>query len=149
MADPIVRTYDSKAISMSFTTPAGVAIMSGSGLPDGDFLAISCPDTFEGIDGADGGHDRVNMNNNTLDLEIILKKTNPVNDILTTIHETDKVLNTGKGALNIVDTAGTMFCKSQQAYITKRPDVSLGKSMPTVTWSFKVPNALYNPGSNL
>jgi len=149
MPDAVVRTYDSKAISISFVTPAGSAIISGAGLPDGDFLAISCPDTFEGVDGADGGHDRVNMNNNTIDVEVTLKKTAPVNDLLYAIHEADKISNTGKGAFNAVDNNGTMFCKSQSAYITKRPDVTLGKSMPTVTWSFKLPLAQYSPGYNL
>jgi hypothetical protein len=149
MGDPVVRTYDSKAISMSFYTPAGNVIVSGSGLPDGDFLSITCPDSFEGNDGADGGHDRTNMNNNTIDVEITLKKTSLANETLSTIHETDRLLSTGKGVFNIVDLNGTMYCKSQQAYITKRPDLSMGKSMPTITWTFKFPNAQYNPGYNL
>lgn len=147
--DPVVRTYDSKKIAMSFTAPAGSAIISSRGLPDGDFLAITAPDTFEGVDGADGGHDRVNMNNGTYDVEITLKKTSPVNDELAAIFEADKLNNTGKGVLNIVDGNGTMYLKSQQAYIVKNTDLTLGKSMSTTTWVFKAPMALFNPGYNL
>lgn len=149
MADPVVRTYDSKSIAMSFITPVAPALISGAGLPDGDFLSITCPDSFEGVDGADGGHDRINLNNNTIDIEITLKKTSSINDILSLIHETDRQFNNGKGALNIVDTNGTMFLNSAFAYITKRPDLSLGKAMGTITWTFKAPNANYNPGQNL
>lgn len=148
MADPITRTYDSKGITMSFSTPVLNSILSGRGLPDGDFLAITCPDSFEGVDGADGGHDRVNLNNNTLTVEITLKKTSPVNDELTAIHIADKASNTGKGALNIVDINGTMFLKSFQAYITKFAEVTLGKGIAGVTWTFMAPLAQYNPGSN-
>ena len=146
--DPVVRTYDSKLISMSFTTPAGQAIMSGAGLPDGDFLSITAPEVFEGSDGADGGHDRSNMNVGSYPVEITLKKTSPANDFLMAVHEADKLSNTGKGALNIVDLGGTMYLKAGQAYIIKPPDMSLGKGMPTVTWSFMAPNAKYNPGYN-
>lgn len=148
MADPVVRTYDSKSISMSFSTSIQDVIMSGRGLPDGDFLAITFPDTFEGIDGADGGHDRVNMNNNTADVVITLKKTSPANEELSTIHETDKTSNTGVGSLNIVDLNGTMYLKSQQAYITKRTDVTFGKGIPAVAWNFKAPLAVWNTGYN-
>ncbi len=147
MADPVVRTYDSKGIAMSFNTPVGNVIFTG--LPDGDFLSITAPEGFAGEDGADGTHDRVNLNNNTLDIEITLKKTSPVNFALSAIHLADKQFNTGKGSLNIVDTQGTMFAKSPQAYITKYADVTLGKGVPAVTWTFKAPNALYNVGNNL
>jgi hypothetical protein len=147
--DPIVRTYDSKAIAMSFTTPIQNVIISGSGLPDGDFLAITAPDSFEGEDGADGTHDRVNLNNNTLDIEISVKKTSFVNDLLSAIHAADKATNQGKGTLNIVDTNGTMKVSSFQAYITKYADQTLGKGIPVTTWSFKAPNAVYHLGQNL
>lgn len=147
--DPVVRTYDSKAIAMSFNTPIQDVIISGTGLPDGDFLAITAPESFAGEDGADGTHDRVNLNNNTLTVEITLKKSSVTNTLLSAIHQTDKLTNLGKGALNIVDTNGTMFLKSDQAYITKYADVTLGKGIAAVTWTFMAPNAKYNVGNNL
>ena len=149
MADPITRTYDSKLIAMSFVTHVGAAIISGSGLPDGDFLAITAPESFSGEDGADGTHDRVNLNNNTLDIAITVKKTSTSNTLLSQIHRLDKLLNTGKGTLNIADGNGHMFVYSGQAYITKYADVTLGKGVAAVTWNYKVPNAAYNVGGNL
>ena len=78
-----------------------------------------------------------------------MKKTSPVNSELSAIHELDRLLNTGKGALNIVDTNGTMYLKSGNAYITKRAEVTLGKGMSTVSWTFKAPNCKWNTGHNL
>lgn len=147
--DPVVRTYDSKAIAMSFNNPVQDVIISGTGLPDGDFLSITTPDSFVGEDGADGTHDRANLNNNTLTVEITLKKSSLTNTLLSTVHQADKLTNLGKGALNIVDTNGTMFLISSQAYITKFAEVTLGKGISAVTWTFMAPNAKYNVGNNL
>jgi len=141
--DGSVRTYSPKEISITW----GEIIFTG--FADGDFLAISGEDGFESREGSDGSEDRVNKNKLGRNVDITIMKTSITNDALYAAFETDRLSNNGKKPLFIKDLNGTMQLTSAQAYIKKIPDTTLGDSAGNITWNFRAPQAVFNPGSNL
>ena len=143
--DPLVRTYDPKLNIVTF----GTILMSG--FAEGDAITISQPDdSFELIRGSDGTIDRVNKNILHVVVEINLKSTSPVNDLLSIIHKNDKLTNGGKLPLIIKDlnSAATLLT-APQAWIVKPADVTKSDSIGTFTWTFHTGIADYNPSGNL
>lgn len=141
--DRSVRTYGGKFISITF----GAIIMTG--FVDGDFLAITGEDVFVAREGADGSEDRVNTSKTGRDVDVTLMKTSITNDVLSTAFEIDINTNQGKQPFLAKDLNGTMSMFSEQAYIKKKVDVTLGDGAPAVTWNFRCPQTVFNPGSNL
>lgn len=142
-SDRTTRTLDPKLISIIY----GAHIITG--FADGDFVSVTTEDNFVARTGADGSEDRVNANKTGADVELTLMGTSLSNDALTTYFETDKAGNAGKKPLFIKDLNGTMIVHSEQAYIKKRADKTVGDSPGTVVWSIRAPQATYIPGSNL
>jgi len=141
--DPKLRTYDPKLVALSFKG----AIVTG--YTDGDFIAVTNDDGFESRTGADGSEDRVNKNITGVNVDVTLMGSSITNDVFNVFYEIDKATNLGYGAFSIKDLNGTMLLTSGEAYITKKADKSLGNGVGSVTWTFRCPQAIYNPGSNL
>lgn len=129
-----VKTYDPKLVTITF---GGIIFFD---FPDGDFVEFSSDDAFESIRGADGSEERVNKNVFSGDLTLTLKQTSRTNDDLTQVLNADKLLNNGIRPLQIKDLRGTTLLFSPRAWIMKTPDFSLGDSLNTRGWTFRLTN---------
>lgn len=142
--DPIVRTYDPKAIVVTF----GPVILTG--FAEGTFVAITRNgNKFEKVRGADGGVDRVNKNANDFGVTMTLKQTSLSNDALSAIMIQDGLSNTGKYPLTVKDLLGTTLFFAAQAWIAKDPDDELSDEMSPREWLFETGIASKFTGGNL
>lgn len=130
-ADPIVRTYDPKAVIITF----GALIVTG--YVDGTYLTAAYDgDQFEKIRGTDGGVDRINKNINDLLLTLTIKQTSPTNTALTEIARQDRIANLGVLPFLVKELNGTTLISAPQAWIKKQADVSYGSGIEGREWTF-------------
>lgn len=144
----IVGNYDAKFITITYTTIATGAIIM-SNFTDGDYFAITSEDGFEFRVGADGSEDRINKNITGVSVDLTLMKTSLTNTLLSAAFTVDALTNLGKGSFMMKDLLGVDFINSGQAYITKRADFSLGNSPGSITWNFRLPQAIVIIGGSL
>lgn len=131
MADSTVRTYDPAKVIIT----VGVAVMAG--YADGTFAKVSrSGDAFEKKRGADGTVDRINKNAVDFEVEFSLKRTSPLNAILSGLLVADQASNKGVFPLTISDTSGNSLFIATQAWIKKDPDVEYADSLGNYTWKF-------------
>jgi len=143
-AEKTVYTYDPKEKIITF----GPVIISG--FSDGDYLTIeSSSDGFTKRKGADGTIDRINNNVFDYIATLIVTQTSPVNDQLSLIYNSDKLLNTGILPLVVKDLGGTSFFIAPQAWIRKDPNDVNGDSLGSREWVFDTGTATKFTGGNV
>ena len=144
MPDPIVRTFDPKAVVITF----GPIIIIG--YAEGTFCTVArSGDVFEVSKGADGTVDRVNKNSNNFAVTVTIKQTSPVNDLLSAVQAQDSLSNTGKYPLTVKDINGTTLFFAPQAWIGKDPDPELSDSLTNRPWRFDTGIAELFQGGNI
>jgi hypothetical protein len=143
-ADPTVRTYDPKLIVVTF---GSVTI---TGYADGTFLTIAGNgDAFSKVRGADGGVDRVNMNQADYAVTLTLKQTSITNDQLSALHSADKLGNAGKLPLVVKDLNGTTLFSAPQAWVAKEPDPEFSAELSNREWRIDTGIASLVVGGNV
>lgn len=139
MADSTVRTYDPNSILVTF----GTTIITG--FAAGTFVKIARNGAaFEKVKGADGSVDRINRNANDFKVELTLKQTSAVNQILSGLMLADQISNKGILPLTITDLNGYSLFAAMSAWIEKDPDAEFSDKLSDRTWSFET-----GPGANL
>lgn len=129
MADATVRTYDPSQVLVI----VGAAVMAGFG--DGTFVKITrSGDAFEKKRGADGTIDRINKNAVDFEVEFTLKRTSPLNAILSGLLVADQKSNKGVFNISITDKSGSSIFTAPQAWIKKDPDTEYADSLGNYTW---------------
>lgn len=142
--DPTVRTYDPKAVIVTF----GAVIFTG--FAEGTFVSIERNgDLFEKVRGADGGVDRVNKNANDYAVTITLKQTSITNDALSAIAQADILANTGKFPLTVKDLIGTTLFFAAQAWIAKDPTDEESDTLSNREWRIDTGIAAKFTGGNV
>ena len=129
MADSTVRTYDPAQVIVTI----GIAVMAG--YADGTFIKINrSGDAFEKKRGADGTIDRINKNAVDFEMEFSLKRTSPLNAILSGLLAADQGTNKGVFPVTVKDNSGNSLFVATQAWIKKDPDVEYADSLGNYTW---------------
>lgn len=143
MADPYVRTYDPKLVTVTFM---GLVL---SGFAEGTFItAKPAGPAFKRKRGGTGTVDRVNTNTFELDIELALKQTAEDNGDLSTIAAADALSNTGKGVFQIKDLGGTTLVYAPQAWISESATVDMGDDLTPRKWKFETGPASKFVGGN-
>ena len=136
MSDATVRTYDPSEVVVSIAGPT-IGIMVFAGYADGTFVKITrSGDAFDKKRGADGTVDRINKNAVDFEAELSLKRTSPMNAVLSGLLALDQLKNAGIFALTIKDNSGASLFEAPQAWIKKDPDVEYADSLGNYTWKF-------------
>lgn len=131
MADSTVRTYDPSQVLVI----VGAAVMAGFG--DGTFVKITrSGDAFEKKRGADGTVDRINKNAVDFEVEFSLKRTSPLNAVLSALLVADQASNKGTFPLTIKDKSGSSVFAAAQAWVKKDPDTEYADTLGNYTWKF-------------
>lgn len=124
-------TFDFKKLSVIL----GVSQLTG--FADGEALTVSEEnDAFNSIGGADGHVDRIKNNNNSLTITVRLRQTSPTNQILSAIHNADRVAGTTLPLL-IKDRSGNTLISATSAWIIKHPDTGFGTESSVREWTIK------------
>jgi len=126
-----IGTFDFKKLSVIF----GTAQITG--YADGDSVEISEEnDAFNSIGGADGHVDRVKNNSNFLTVVLRLRQTSPTNQVLSGIHNADRVASTPLPLL-IKDRLGKSLVTANYAWIVKNPTISYGNEAKQREWTIR------------
>lgn len=129
--DGTVRTYDPKKVVFVF----GAIIATG--YAEGEFIKIErMGDIFATVKGADGGIDRINLNNLTYEVELTLKQTSPTNEELSIATALDITANSGVATLIVKDLSGNSLFTAPQAWVKKDPESTYSDGMGNRTWTF-------------
>lgn len=141
----MLYTYAADLVVLSF---AGIVIRE---FADGTFVNVrQDSDDWVKYVGTDGTVSRARTNDRTATVEILLPQTSLHNDQLSTIRNLD--INTpngaGVGAFLLRDLSGRMIVKGAQTWISKPPDIELGREVGTRTWTFHVAKLDRTDGGN-
>lgn len=130
-----IRTFDPKK------TKAVYGPISLGDWAKGTFIKASQDgDDFTLEKGADGTYDRINNNNNLWTVEVTIKQTSPINDLLSAARIADKAGNTGPFPLVVKDMSqanSLTVLTLTAAHIKKSPDLSLADTLQPRTWVFE------------
>jgi len=126
-----IGTFDFKKLSVIF----GVAQITG--FADGDSVEISEEnDAFNSMGGADGHVDRVKNNSNFLTVVLRLRQTSPTNQVLSGLHNADRVASAPLPLL-IKDRSGNSLVAAKTAWIVKNPTISYGNEAKQREWTIR------------
>jgi len=144
MATGEVRTYDFKNYKHVW---GGVPI---TGFDEEGITIIRPDDMFGAKTGCEGERERANLNNFHVQIVINLFKTNPLNGILSGLHEVDARLNTSKLPWLTKDLDGLTTVGILRAWITKQAEISLKRESDGMVWTFDTgPAAVFTGGTLL
>lgn len=133
MADATVRTYDPSMVRVALSPISGILTLAGYG--DGTFIKINRSGAaFEKKKGADGTVDRINKCAYDFEVEITLKRTSPINALLSGLLAADQFSNEGVFPMSIKDDSGNSLFEASQAWIEKDPDLEYADSLGNITW---------------
>ena len=142
MIDPIVRTYDFKNY---------VHVLGGftlSGFDEEGITIARIGDMFTSKRGADGTKER--SNNSAFDLELTLNvlKTNPINDVLSGIHNVDSLTNQSALPWLTKDLKGLSLVSCLHCWVRKAPDMNNKTESEAKVWVLETgPAAVFTGGT--
>lgn len=138
-----VRTYSPKDVSVIL----GGNILSGFG--EDTFIEIEYDaEDFTRTVGVDGFASRALSANTAANVSMTFAQTSPSNDILTNILKNDRS-NNEVVTLLIRDNFGTTFFSASYAWVSTKPDFSMGVDVGEVTWVLHTSELVeYNFGNN-
>ena len=130
-----LRVYDPDQISVSV---AGIPV---KGYADDEFVRVERDNpAFDDVVGTDGDTTRSKTNDNRATVTIRLMQSSPSNDLLSVLHNSDK--NTpggvGVGPFLLRDKQGTTLVLGEKSWISKEPDISLGRTATEREWIIRV-----------
>lgn len=124
-----MATFDPKLVNAAFG-----AVIFGD-YAKGTFIKVTTDgDDFSMEKGADGSYERINNNNNLLTVEITLKQTSTINDLMAAIRKADKLSNSGVFPFALKDIAGASLVVIPKCHIKKAPDYVAADSLQPRTW---------------
>ena len=136
-------TYSPKKVVLSV---AGQAI---SGYADGTFLSVERnTDAFSHTSGADGEIARMASADNSGTITLTLLQTSASNDLLSSLHEADRISNNAKFVVGGEDKNGTTVFSGLEAWIPKLATVEEGNEISNREWRIVVSNLNIFVGGN-
>lgn len=127
-----VSTYDPALHDLIF---AGIRL--NEGLADGTFIAVEFnAESFTKKVGADGSVTRARMADRSGSITLSLMQTSELNDVLSALHNADRVASNGAGvgALLLQDRGGSTKLQASSAWIAQQPGISLEMEASTRDW---------------
>lgn len=140
------KTYNLEDVSFNFL---GVPILGGYG--DGSAIKIEKADpSFTSKVGADGTVVWVATNRRLYKVTLTLMQTAAGNQVLSAIHQADKIKKggVGVGALSIIDGNGTSLHHFSKARIMTDPSVEYNADATNRDWEFAAVADIFNVGSS-
>lgn len=118
------------------------------GFSDGSALTIKeVEPTFKTKIGADSSCGRIKNSANYLELNVKLLQTSGANQILTVLHEADKLGNAPL-PLIIKDGSGTSLVTAANAWITGYPEIEYGNDLVDRSWTVHASDYVLNLAGN-
>lgn len=139
-----VRTY----------SPVDVTILLAGfyqvgGFVEGSFVTISKDvQPYRTTRTADGKVARTFIDDDTYTITLNLASTSPTNDILTKLHEVDKLSQYGKFPMFIKDSSGTSLFLAPTCWIKEVPDLTFSQDVSDRTWIIQATQCVPNFGGN-
>jgi len=130
MINPVVNTYDFKSWVHTW---GGITF---TGVDEEGISIVSPDDMFGSKTGVDGTRERANLNNHHKLITVNLLKTNPLNDILSGLHNVDALTNVNKLPWLSKDLNGLSLVTCLHAWIIKMADASLKREADANVWVF-------------
>lgn len=122
-------SYDASQVIVTF---AGSII---SGYADGTFVMIEFDEQqYNKVTGADGLTQRSKTGNYAGSVTITLMNGSASNDVLSVAWNTDRVSNSGKGALLVKDLSGRTLWQAKNAWVRQMPSQGFGKDAENREW---------------
>lgn len=139
-----METYDPAAILLV------VANQIIEGYMDGTYVTASFDeDAFTPFTGSGGDTARVRNRNETGKLVVTLMQGSPGNDILSALHNQDKILGVPPGPAMLKDLLGRTLLGGPNCYLSKLPDTSYAKDYQGREWTIIIPKMQGIVGGNL
>jgi hypothetical protein len=142
----MAKRYSGSEVSVSVS---GIPINSGRG--DGEFVRIEKPDpTFLVKAGVDGEATFYDSRKNIHRVTLTVMQTSDANDILSALHNGDRLSPAGVGIvpLMVKDGLGRSVFVEAEARIEKLPDEAMAEEPGTLEWVFLCPNPQRHVGGN-
>lgn len=122
-------SYDASQVIVTF---AGSII---SGYADGTFVTVEFDEQqYNKVTGADGLTQRSKTGNYAGSVTITLMNGSASNDVLSVAWNTDRVSNSGKGALLVKDLSGRTLWQAKNAWVRQMPSQGFGKDAENREW---------------
>ena len=122
-------SYDASQVIVTF---AGSII---SGYADGTFVTVEFDEQqYNKVTGADGLTQRSKTNNYAGSVSITLLNGSASNDVLSVAWNSDRVNNSGKGALLVKDLSGRTLWQAKNAWVRQMPSQGFGKDAENREW---------------
>lgn len=139
----MLKNYRAEDVALVFF---GVPI---TGLADGTFVKVAMnEDAFKLMIGTDGEGCRSATKNNSGRVEFTLGQWSGSNDILSAIHNVDKISGDGVGPFLQKDNSGTSLYAAENAWIVKFPDSENGRDPGNRVWVIESENMQMFVGGN-
>ena len=130
-----LKTFDFKQVAMIF----GGRILQG--FADGEVITLEPQgDAFSEFVGADGEVTRSKSNNPMWTATIRLSQTSDSNDILMGFFLADQKSNGGVVPFLMKDNNGRTLVSSEQAYIKRAPNLTMGVETGVREWQIVLPS---------
>jgi hypothetical protein len=129
--DEKVRSYSASEIQMIF----GVNTITGLG-PDTFVTVEPRGDGFTTQKGADGSINRSNMNEFSYIITVQLSQASPSNNVLSAIHNSDKVTNAGVFPFILRDLLGETILTAPLTWIAREANTEEAAELGIRTWIF-------------
>lgn len=122
-------SYDASQVIVTF---AGSII---SGYADGTFVTVEFDEQqYNKVTGADGLTQRSKTGNYAGSVSITLLNGSASNDVLSVAWNSDRVNNSGKGALLVKDLSGRTLWQAKNAWVRQMPSQGFGKDAENREW---------------
>lgn len=122
-------SYDASQVIVTF----GGSIISG--YADGTFVTVEFDEQqYNKVTGADGLTQRSKTGNYAGSVTITLMNGSASNDVLSVAWNTDRVSNSGKGALLVKDLSGRTLWQAKNAWVRQMPSQGFGKDAENREW---------------
>ncbi len=127
-----VKHYNPKEIVVVF----GEVILEG--IADGSFVEIDqVEDAVQLYIGSDGKGTRAMSNNRAATVTLTVSQSSKSNELLSTLHELDRLSGAGVRSLLVKDLNGTSLYSAATAWIKKQPKATFSKGIETRQWTIE------------
>jgi hypothetical protein len=135
-----VKSFDPKKV-----TAIACGLLIDEGFGEDTFVKVTFKsELWETKVGSDGQVCRVRINDNTAEVEFTLMQTSIVNVRLSALLALDLLGSNGAGVgpFLLKDEQGSTIIESSACWISKVPDVEMGKSAKERVWKFMLSDAI-------
>lgn len=139
----MLTTYNAAEVSMIFS---GIPI---SGLADGTFVSVEQnEDSFAVTVGSDGESVRTATNNRSGRVTFTLLQSSLSNDLLSALHNADKLTGDGIGPLLLKDNSGRTVIEAAKSWVVRSPTAEFAREASSREWIIETADLVQFHGGN-